>query len=114
MSAIQTQVRLWYWGRISSMVLAFCVLVHLAVIIYAVRGGLSGAEVLARTHGSWAFGLFYAVFVLACAVHAPLGLARIVREELGWSDRTVNLLASAFALLLLVLGLRSVYGVVLA
>jgi fumarate reductase subunit C len=114
MSDIQTQVRLWYWGRISSMVLAFCVLVHLAVIIYAVRGGLSGAEVLARTHGSWAFGLFYAVFVLACAVHVPLGLARIVREELGWPERNVNLLATAFALLLLVLGLRSVYGVVLA
>jgi fumarate reductase subunit C len=114
MSDIQTQVRLWYWGRISSMVLAFCVLVHLAVIIYAVRGGLSGAEVLARTHGSWTFGLFYAVFVLACAVHVPLGLARIVREELGWPERNVNLLATLFALLLLVLGLRSVYGVVLA
>jgi fumarate reductase subunit C len=114
MSAATTQVRLWYWGRISSMVLAFCVLVHLAVIIYAVRGGLSGAEVLARTHGNLAFGLFYTVFVLACTVHVPLGLARIVREELGWSDRGVNLLAALSALLLLVLGLRSVYGVVLA
>ncbi|TFW33811.1 succinate dehydrogenase [Massilia horti] len=109
-----TQVRLWYWGRISSMVLAFCVLVHLAVIIYAVRAGLTGAAVLARTHGSVAFGLFYTVFVLACAVHAPLGMARIVREELGWSEQIVNLLAILFALLLLVLGLRAVYGVVLA
>jgi fumarate reductase subunit C len=114
MSTPLTQVRLWYWGRISSMVLAFCVLVHLAVIIYAVRGGLSGAEVLARTHGNLAFGLFYTVFVLACAVHVPLGLARIVREELGWSERGANLFAALSALLLLVLGLRSVYGVVLA
>ena len=114
MSAVTTQVRLWYWGRISSMVLAFCVLVHLAVIIYAVRGGLSGAEVLARTHGNLAFGLFYTVFVLACTVHVPLGLARIVREELGWSEPRANLLALVSALLLLALGLRSVYGVVLA
>jgi fumarate reductase subunit C len=114
MSDTLTQVRLWYWGRISSMVLAFCVLVHLAVIIYAVRGGLSGAEVLARTHGSLSFGLFYTVFVLACAVHVPLGLARIVREELGWREPGANLLAALSALLLLVLGLRSVYGVVLA
>ena len=114
MSTPLTQVRLWYWGRISSIVLAFCVLVHLAVIIYAVRGGLSGAEVLARTHGNLAFGLFYLVFVLACAVHVPLGLARIVREELGWGERGANLFAALSALLLLVLGLRSVYGVVLA
>jgi fumarate reductase subunit C len=109
-----TQVRLWYWQRISSMVLAFCVLVHLAVIVYAVRGGLSGAEVLARTHGNWAFGLFYTVFVLACAVHVPIGLARILREALGWPEPVVSALSGLAALLLLVLGLRSVYGVVLA
>jgi fumarate reductase subunit C len=109
-----TQVRLWYWGRISSMVLSFCVLVHLAIIVYAVRGGLSGAEVLARTHGSWTFGLFYAVFVLACAVHVPLGLARIMRESLRWRDSSINAFAALFALLLLAMGLRSVYAVVLA
>jgi fumarate reductase subunit C len=109
-----TQVRLWYWQRVSSMVLAVCVLVHLAVIVYAVRGGLSGAEVLARTHGSWTFGLFYAVFVVACAVHVPIGLARIVREALHWPEPAVTALAGLFGLLLLVLGLRSVYGVVLA
>jgi fumarate reductase subunit C len=79
-----------------------------------VRGGLSGAEVLARTHGSWSFGLFYAVFVVACAVHVPLGLARILRESVGWRESSINAFAGLFALLLLVMGLRSVYGVVLA
>ncbi|MEP6559412.1 MAG: succinate dehydrogenase, partial [Burkholderiales bacterium] len=59
------EAKRWYWQRISAMVLAVCVLVHLAVIIYAVRGGLSAAEILGRTHGSWSFGLFYAVFVVA-------------------------------------------------
>jgi fumarate reductase subunit C len=114
MSDTVTEIRLWYWQRVSAMVLAFCVLVHLAVIVYAVRGGLSGAEILARTRGSWAFGLFYAAFVLACAVHVPIGLARIFREALGLREPAVRLLAGLFALLLLVLGLRSVYGVVLA
>ncbi|MFL6676131.1 MAG: succinate dehydrogenase [Massilia sp.] len=109
-----TQVRLWYWQRVSSMVLAFCVLVHLAVIVYAVRGGLTGAEVLGRTHGSWTFGLFYAVFVIACAVHVPIGLARIMREALHWREPAVTALAGLFGLFLLVLGLRAVYGVVLA
>jgi fumarate reductase subunit C len=114
MSDTVTQVRLWYWGRISSMVLALCVLVHLAIIIYAVHRGLTGAAVLGRTHGNWAFGLFYAVFVLACTVHVPLGLARIARESFGWRESTATSAAAVFALLLLAMGLRAVYGVVLA
>ena len=56
------------------MVLALCVLVHLATLIYAVRGGLSAAEILGRTHGSSGWASFYALFVLAVAVHAPIGL----------------------------------------
>jgi fumarate reductase subunit C len=113
MSDPVTEARLWYWGRISAMALSFFVLVHLAVIIYAVRGGLTGTEILGRTHGNIAFGLFYAAFVLACAVHVPLGLSRILREwVLG--ERAANVVSALFALLLLVMGLRAVYGVVLA
>jgi fumarate reductase subunit C len=113
MTSTVTEVRLWYWGRISAMALSFFVLVHLAVIIYAVRGGLTGTEILGRTHGNIAFGLFYTAFVLACAVHVPLGLARILRETV-MSARAANVVSALFALLLLVLGLRAVYGVVLA
>ena len=113
MSDTATQARLWYWGRISAMALSFFVLVHLAVIVYAVRGGLTGTEILARTHGNLAFGLFYAAFVLACVVHVPLGMARILRESV-MGERAANVVCALFALLLLVLGLRAVYGVVLA
>lgn len=113
MTTTATEIRLWYWGRISAMALSFFVLVHLAVIIYAVRGGLTGTEILSRTHGNVAFGLFYAAFVLACAVHVPIGLARILRETI-LSTRAANVVSTLFALLLLVLGLRAVYGVVLA
>jgi fumarate reductase subunit C len=114
MSSTVTQVRLWYWQRISAMALALFVFVHLAIIIYAVRGGLSGAEILGRTHGSIVFGLFYAAFVIACAIHVPIGLVRILRETLGMGEGPANLVSGLFALLLLVMGLRAVYGVVLA
>lgn len=113
MQSVAMQARAWYWQRISAMVLAVCVLVHLGVIMYAVRGGLSAVEILGRTRGSWGFGLFYAIFVAACAVHAPIGLARILEEWLGWRDRNVALATRLFGLLLLVLGLRAVYGVVM-
>ena len=105
------QARLWYWQRISAMVLFLCVLLHLATIIYAVRGGLSAGEILARTQGNWPFALFYLVFVTAVAVHAPIGLARIVEEWLGWRGRASALLAGVFALALLALGLRAVWAV---
>jgi fumarate reductase subunit C len=109
-----TEVRLWYWQRISSMVLAVCVLVHLGTIIYAVRGGLTAGQILGRTHGNWGFGLFYSVFVIACAVHVPIGLAAIIKEWLHWPDWAVTAFTWLSALGLLVWGLRSVYGVVLA
>jgi fumarate reductase subunit C len=105
------QAKLWYWQRISAMVLALCVLLHLGVIIYAVKSGLSAAHILARTHGSLGFALFYGVFVIACAIHAPIGLANIADETLQWGRGKSILLARVFALLILVMGLRAVYGV---
>ncbi len=106
------EAKRWYWQRISAMVLALCVLVHLAVMIYAVRGGLSAAEILGRTQGSWAFGVFYAVFVVACAVHVPVGLANIAREWWGVGARPALWGARLFGLMLLFTGLRAVWAVV--
>jgi fumarate reductase subunit C len=106
------QARRWYWQRTSAMVLALCVLVHLAVMVYAVRGGLSAAEILGRTQGNWALGVFYGVFVLACAAHVPLGVANIAREWCGLGERAARALSIALSLLLLVTGLRAVVAVV--
>jgi fumarate reductase subunit C len=104
------QARRWYRQRISAMVLAICVLVHLVTIVYAVRSGLSGEALLARTRGNLAFAAFYAVFVLACAVHVPIGLARIAEEWLGVESRIADIAANLFALLLVVLGFTAVYA----
>jgi fumarate reductase subunit C len=106
------QAKLWYWQRISAMVLALCVLVHLGVIIYAVRGGLSAAEIFGRTRGNFAFAAFYAVFVLACAVHVPIGFARICEEWFGLTAAAAALVAKLLGLIVLLMGLRAVYAVV--
>ncbi|HZV92836.1 MAG TPA: succinate dehydrogenase [Caldimonas sp.] len=107
------EARRWYWQRVSAMVLGVVVVVHLATVVYAVRGGLSAAEILGRTRGSWTFGVFYAVFVVACAVHVPIGLANIAREWWSLDERAALWLGRAFALVLLVMGLAAVAGVVL-
>jgi fumarate reductase subunit C len=96
----------------SALVLAACVAVHLVTLVYAMRGGLSAAEILERTRGSALAAAFYGVFVLASAVHAPIGLARIAEEWLGMAPRVANALALAFALLLAAGGLRAVHAVV--
>ena len=106
------QARRWYRQRISAMVLAICVLIHLATIVYAVRGGLGAAEIFGRTRGNWGFAMFYVVFVLACAIHVPAGLANIAEEWAGLGRRGALWFSRAFALVLLLIGLRAVVAVV--
>jgi fumarate reductase subunit C len=99
--------------RASAAVLAFAVTAHLATILYAVRGGLTAAEVLGRTHGNRWFLALYVVFVVAVAVHAPIGLRNVLREWTPWHDRSLDIALAAFALALLGLGLRAALAVFL-
>ena len=111
MSDAVSEARRWYASRISAMVLAICVVVHLATIIYAVQGGLTAGEILGRTRGNVVFAGFYAVFVLACAVHVPVGVENIAREWFRFGPRAARALAWALAAVILGMGLRAVYGV---
>jgi fumarate reductase subunit C len=99
--------------RASAMMLAFAVSVHLATILYAVRGGLTAGEVLDRTRENHWFFAFYLLFVLAIAVHAPIGLRNVLREWTPWHGRSLDIALALFALLLLVLGVRAAVGVYL-
>jgi fumarate reductase subunit C len=89
-------------------VLAVCVTVHLFTIVYAVRGGLTAAEIFARTRGSVGWLAFYTVFVLAVAVHAPIGLRPVLTEWLGWRGRSRDVAMLVFAVLLVWMGMRAV------
>ena len=102
---------LWIAQRASAAVLALCVTVHLVTIVYAVQGGLTGAEILARTRGSSAWLAFYAVFVVAAAVHAPIGLRAVAGEWLGWRGRSRDVVLVAFAGVLLWTGMRAALAV---
>ncbi|MDR3098298.1 MAG: succinate dehydrogenase [Paraburkholderia sp.] len=110
--SLRAQARLWYWQRMSATVLALCVFVHLGVIIYAVHSGLSAAAILGRTRGNLLFGAFYSVFVIACAIHVPVGLLRIAEEWLRWRGRSAQAVCFALSAALALMGLRAVYGVV--
>ena len=78
------------------------------------RSGLSAAEVAARTHGNTALLILYSVFVLAVAVHAPIGLRNVLREWTAWRGRSLDVALGLFGVLLMVLGLRAALAVFLA
>jgi fumarate reductase subunit C len=108
---VRLQVWLWLAQRVSAAVLAVCIVVHLVTMIYAVRGGLSAAEILARTQGNYAWFAFYTVFVLAVSIHAPIGLRTVLAEMLGWRGVVVNMLTLALGITSALAGMRAVLGV---
>jgi fumarate reductase subunit C len=110
---VRTQVLLWTAQRISAAVLALCVIVHLVTIIYAVRNGLSAAEILGRTRGNAGWAAFYSVFVLAVAVHAPIGLRNFLSETFNWRGSSLNIAVMAMALTLAMWGFRAVFAVLI-
>jgi fumarate reductase subunit C len=107
-------VRLYILQRATAAIMAPLVLAHLIVIFYATGQGLSAAEILGRTRGSIGWGLFYALFVLAVAVHGAIGL-RVVAAE--WTPlktkAALDVLMWGFGTMLAALGLRAVAAVVL-
>jgi fumarate reductase subunit C len=102
---------LWTAQRASAALLAVCVLVHLVTVIYAVRNGLSAAEILGRTRGSIPWAAFYGLFVAAVAVHAPIGLRTVLAETLDWRGASVDVAMVVVGLALGLWGFRAVYAV---
>jgi fumarate reductase subunit C len=102
---------LWIAQRASAAILAFCVVVHLATIVYAVQGGLTAGEILGRTRGNAAWLGFYTVFVVAVSVHAPIGLRAVFTEWLRWRGRSRDFFLLSFALALVWMGMRAVMAV---
>jgi fumarate reductase subunit C len=107
----RTEAFLWIAQRGSAAVLAVCVVVHLATIVYAVQGGLTAAEILGRTRGNTAWLAFYSLFVLAVSVHAPIGLRAVFIEWLRWRGRSRDVALLLLSGALAWMGMRAVLAV---
>mgnify|MGYP000542439018 CR=1 FL=1 len=60
--------------------------------------------------GSGVLASFYGVFLLACAVHAPIGLRTVLLEMTTIKPVSVNGIAGAFAAVILLMGMKAVLG----
>lgn len=108
------EFRLYLLQRLTALIMAPLVVGHIAVMVYAVQGGLSAAEILGRTQGSWLWGAFYGLFVVAVAIHAAIGLRNIAQEWLRFEGAALDALTCLVLVGLLVLGGRAVFAVVVA
>ena len=107
-------LRLYMLQRITALLMAPLVLGHIALMIYAVQGGLSAAEILGRTQGSILWFLFYGTFVMAVSIHGAIGLRAIAHEWGGLNGATLSVFTWAIGLGLFGLGARAVWAVTFA
>lgn len=110
MSSAAVETKLWLWQRLSAAVLAICVVVHLAVIVIAVQDGLSAAEIITRVSGNMPWLLFYSVFVISVAIHAPIGIRTVLKEMTRLSAQQTHLIMAVLCLVILSMGFRAVIG----
>lgn len=104
-------LRLYMAQRLSAMVMAPLVLGHIAVMVYAIQGGLSTAEILGRTQGSIFWFLFYGSFVAAVSIHAAIGLRVILHETTGLRGRGLEAFTYGTGIVLLIMGARALLAV---
>lgn len=106
-------LRLYLLQRGTAAFMVPLIAIHIVVIFYASRAGLTGAEILARTRSSLAWGIFYCLFVTAASIHASIGARTILLEWGRLSVVASNIASLASGFLLGALGLRAVAAVVL-
>ena len=105
------EFRLYLAQRISAMIMAPLVFVHLGMIVYAVQGGLSAEEILGRTQGSVFWLLFYGLFVAAASLHGAIGLRVIACETLRLRGMVLSILTWASFAVFFVMGAWAVMAV---
>ena len=105
--------KLYLAQRISALIMAPLVLIHLGGMIVAVQGGLDAAEMLSRTQGSYLWGGIYGLFVVCVAIHAAIGVRVVVFELWSPGERFLNTLTWVIGISLLFMGSRAVVAVVL-
>jgi len=107
-------LRLYMLQRITALLMAPLVLGHIAVMIYAIQGGLTAAEILGRTKGSVAWFAFYGLFVVAISIHGAIGMRVVMYEWAGFKGKWLEAFTYSLGFLLLIIGARAVWAVTFA
>jgi fumarate reductase subunit C len=105
-------LRLYLLQRASAALMVPLIVGHLMTIIYASHSGLSAAEILGRTRGSFGWAVFYGLFVLLASVHGAIGVRSVAADWTPLRSRGLSALMWIFGLTLFLLGARAVHAVI--
>ena len=105
-------LRLFLLQRLSAALMAPLIVVHIAVIYYATAKGLSADDILSRTRGNPAWGLYYGAFVVLASVHAAIGVRSVLADWSRFDEPGLDCVAWLVGLGLLATGMRAVAAVV--
>ena len=104
------EARLYVLQRLTAVIMAPMVIGHLATILYATRAELTAESILARVQSSPWLVVFYTAFVVMVAIHAPLGLRKILIEWGRIRMPVANTISLILFLTFLAMGLRGVWA----
>ena len=107
-------LKLYVWQRASAAIMVPLVIIHIAVMFFVSRRGLTAADILSRTHGSVLWAAYYGLFVGAASMHAGIGVRNVLLEWSPISERNADTFAFLFGQFLLWTGAYTVYVLVLA
>jgi fumarate reductase subunit C len=106
-------VRLYVWQRATAALMVPLVLVHIVVILYVSRQGMTAADILSRTHGNAVWASYYGLFVAAASIHASIGVRNVLAEWSPLDDRGAGWCAVALGIVIALLGFHAVVALVL-
>jgi fumarate reductase subunit C len=106
-------MRLYLWQRATAALMVPLVLLHITVILYVSRQGLTAADILSRTHGSLLWASYYGIFVAAASVHASIGVRNVLTEWSPFNERGAGWCAVILGIVLALLGFHAVVALVL-
>lgn len=104
------EARLYVLQRLTAAMMAPMVIAHLVTILYATRAELTASSIIERVQSSPWLIVFYTAFVVMVAIHAPLGLRKILVEWVRILPRSANIISLALFVIFLMMGLRGVWA----
>jgi fumarate reductase subunit C len=105
------EIRLYVLQRLTALILAPLVIIHIGVMIYAVQDGLSTAEMLGRTRSSVLWPVMYSLFFLAAGTHGAIGFRNILLEITSLPQRPVNTLSGGLLFIILLFGFETIRAI---
>ena len=108
MQSRSSEFYLFLAQRISAMVLAPLIIIHLLTIIFISGENLSANEILMRTQGNYYWAIYYSLFVISAAIHGAIGLRIVLHELVKLRQSYLNTITLLVGFLVLLLGFRAI------